>query len=115
MDSTCEAFELDYCTAQLTDENEFESKLKAELPSGAKYIVRCAHHEGKGVASYNSLVWLAEAQLVTEVTRWVAKVVVDFGGNHPGDHTVSFPAENQTVNEFLLEKYTAFAHLEIIM
>jgi hypothetical protein len=28
---------------------------------------------------------------------------------------VSFPAENQTVNEFLLEKYTAFAHLEIIM
>jgi hypothetical protein len=105
MDSTCEAFELDYSTCELTDEDEFESKLKAQLPSGAKYVVRCAQ-DGLGAARYTLLVWLKEAQSVDEVTQWLANVVVYGSGDER--YFMSFPAENQTANEFVFKKYGLF-------
>lgn len=103
----CEAFRLSHCTAVLTDEDKFELRLKAELPSAAKYILRCLHNADKRSAWYILLVWLKEAQTVGQVTEWLGKVVVYPGGHKQEEllDCLSFPVEDQTPNEFVYEKY----------
>jgi hypothetical protein len=72
------------------------------------------HHEGMGVAWYTLLVWLGEAQLVNEVTQWLANVIVYGSGNEQEEviRHMTFPAENQTANEFVHQLYFGFSLFE---
>jgi hypothetical protein len=110
----CEAFQLEYFRVQL-DEEEFESRLKAELPSGAKYALWYEKSPGllrKGATAWCVvLVQLGEAQSVDEVTEYLAKVVE--GNVKEGVlQRMTFPAENQTANEFVCKKYQTLARIE---
>jgi hypothetical protein len=110
-----EVLQLDYCTPSLTNIDEFECRVKENIPSGSRWLLSCEGPQ-EGTVWYTLLASLPEPQTINQAVAWLEKVteqsVIGWPGGSVMDQ-VKLPDEGQTHSEFLLEGFLYIADFAV--